>query len=100
MTCCGGARSSASPCRLPTAKSWRHLWQAGRDRLRVSAGLPHIRRRGAKMAAEGAVEIGDIVEAAGVRELRDGEMCVAGIAQHAAHPAQPLAEHECRERGS
>src|SRR5438105_13149245 len=104
MTCCGAARNWASPCPPPTAKSWRRSWRARRDRLRVSARrgfcLPHIRRRRTKMAAERAVEIGDIVEAAGMRELRDGQMRMTGIAQHAPHPAQALAEHEGGERGT
>ena len=67
---------------------------ASRTSSRTSVGVR------AKMAAEGAVEIGDVVEAAGMRELGDGEMRIARIAQHAAHPRQPLAEHEGGERGA
>src|SRR5262245_64972376 len=99
MTCCGAAPSSASRCPPPSARSSLHSWRAGRDR-RVGVTLPYIRRRGAEVAAEGAVEIGDVVEAAGMRELCDGQVRIARIAQHAAYPCQPLAEHEGREGAS
>ena len=59
-----------------------------------SRRLAKIGGRRAEVPAEGAVKIGDVAEAALVRDLRDVEMGVALVGEHALGPRQTFGEDE------
>lgn len=61
-------------------------------------GLADIGGRGAEMTAKRAIEIGDVAEAAFVGDLRNVQMSISPVGQHAPRPEQPFRKDEGGER--
>src|SRR3712207_4314091 len=65
-----------------------------------SGAVPHVRGRGAVMAAEGAVEGGDVAEAAIIGDGADAHMGHPRVLQHPVDARQTARAHEFREGGA
>jgi hypothetical protein len=59
---------------------------------------PHVRRRAAETAAEGAVEVGQVGESGVEGDGADGAAGTTWIREHLVRAHEPLRQHEFRER--